>query len=269
MGPVKSVGGTSLSSQKRPFREQTGAEAYSPGLSRNFGQGVFGFHPYSRSEQGRLLNRLPCSGRRANEQEVVVLTTRDEAQAASLSPRGHLSRVTKLFGRPWAEYDAARNRLRATDSSAAVPDWCFAPQTFSVVLAQNILERQNRYIYADRIVDEQDLKDFLAQLQLMTDFHVLASWRAGQGIYHLHPAIVQELWSTPLTGDLPTEIFQALPEWCVYIPLPDLELKGKPKDLQGFFAQLDWSNSSNHLLLSLGDQPQTPSVGMAEDRVVG
>jgi hypothetical protein len=43
-----------------------------------------------------------------------------------------------------------------------------------------------------------------------------AAWRATQGIYRLHPEVLESVWRTPLNGNLPVELFFHLPEWCVY-----------------------------------------------------
>jgi len=65
----------------------------------------------------------------------------------------------------------------------------------------------------------------------------LVSWRATQGIYEFHPELLPSLRDTPLSGDLPTELFYRLPEWCVYISTPGIEAPGKP--VLGFFAFLE------------------------------
>jgi hypothetical protein len=48
----------------------------------------------------------------------------------------------------------------------------------------------------------------------------LCAWRMGKGVYRFDPDLLQELWETPVTGEIPGEILLHLPEWCVYLELP-------------------------------------------------
>lgn len=63
----------------------------------------------------------------------------------------------------------------------------------------------------------------------------LAAWRPTKGIYCFDPELSEELMSTPITGDLPCDVFFHLPEWCVYVETPQQEKNGA----YGFFAYLD------------------------------
>src|SRR5262249_31771482 len=49
----------------------------------------------------------------------------------------------------------------------------------------------------------------------------LFAWRATQGIYHFDPTLAAELQATPLTGSIPVEVLQNLPEWCTYLAFPE------------------------------------------------
>lgn len=60
----------------------------------------------------------------------------------------------------------------------------------------------------------------------------LAAWRATQGIYRIHPTLLEELLQTPITADIPVDVLLRLPEWCVYVELPGPEFVG-------FFAYLE------------------------------
>lgn len=65
----------------------------------------------------------------------------------------------------------------------------------------------------------------------------LAAWRATQGIYRFHPALLAELLDTPIAGDLPTEVLTRMPAWCVYVETAGALIWGLP--LRGFFAFLE------------------------------
>jgi hypothetical protein len=67
----------------------------------------------------------------------------------------------------------------------------------------------------------------------------LCAWRMGKGVYRFDPDLLQELWETPVTGEIPGEILLRLPEWCVYLELSGRAL-GKDMHVQGCFAFVDW-----------------------------
>lgn len=54
-------------------------------------------------------------------------------------------------------------------------------------------------------------------------------WRITRGVYKFHPEMERAITSTPISGDLPTEIFKRLPEWSIYIEY-EINL------IKGFFA---------------------------------
>ncbi len=59
-----------------------------------------------------------------------------------------------------------------------------------------------------------------------------------QGIYRFDPTVLDALWTTPVTGDIPTEVLHHQPEWCVYITTPGKNWGGAL--LHGFFAHLEY-----------------------------
>jgi len=82
----------------------------------------------------------------------------------------------------------------------------------------------------------------------------VASWRASQGIYRIHPALINELSDTPL-DEVPSEWLYRIPEWCVFVEIED----------GGFFAHLESDANNGHPELRLwvvppdGD-PQYPVI---------
>ncbi|MDD2162540.1 hypothetical protein N1078_18430 [Pseudomonas sp. MIL19] len=66
----------------------------------------------------------------------------------------------------------------------------------------------------------------------------LGTWRYSQGIYRFDPDLLSALTATELSGDLPCELFQRLPEWCVYVETPGLSWLESP--LHGFWAHMEW-----------------------------
>jgi len=109
------------------------------------------------------------------------------------------------------------------------PDWCFLPISaiFSIVICQS------GYFNLDIHDPQQQL--------LLNDIgalSALAPWRVTQGVYRFDPNVYQEVIKTPITGNIPHEILYQLPEWCVYIETPELEIFGAP--IFGFFAYLEY-----------------------------
>ena len=69
----------------------------------------------------------------------------------------------------------------------------------------------------------------------------LAAWRMTQGVYCFDETLFCELFKTSLEGEIPVEVFRRLPEWCLYVDIPD-SLAGFHDSLQsvyGFFVYRD------------------------------
>lgn len=85
----------------------------------------------------------------------------------------------------------------------------------------------------------------------ISNFTTLACWRMTQGIYRLDPAIYEHVVDTPLTGDLPVDVFERLPEWCVYVETPGVSVPTQDGDsvpMLGAFARLDQSPDGGRYL---------------------
>ena len=84
----------------------------------------------------------------------------------------------------------------------------------------------------DEELDDNEAGLLEMEIAILT---ALAAWRPTKGIYCFDPELSEELMSTPITGDLPCDVFFHLPEWCVYVETPQQEKNGA----YGFFAYLD------------------------------
>lgn len=80
----------------------------------------------------------------------------------------------------------------------------------------------------------------------------LVAWRATKGVYRFAPELLAELIETPLSGHLPDELLERLPEWCVYV-----DLNGA-LSLSGFYAHLerDANNGRRELRLVLDTEKE-------------
>lgn len=75
--------------------------------------------------------------------------------------------------------------------------------------------------------------------------HLFGTWRNSLGIYRIDKDVFNQLMQSPIPPDAPSNIFTRLPEWCVYIELPQnqdsfsIKKDGVSVDMLGFWALLD------------------------------
>lgn len=156
-------------------------------------------------------------------------------------PLAHLTELGRRHPTVWKGVDHLRS-LRGSELPAW-PTWCYLPLAGGIAAAT-----QGRNPTS---LDEQ--------LQVARDaatITALAAWRQTKGIYQFHPDLLDALWDTPVTGDLPTQVLKRLPEWCVYIPL-ERELS-KTETLHGAWAHLEWDANDHseelRLLLDINNE---------------
>jgi hypothetical protein len=143
-------------------------------------------------------------------------------------PNIYITRLAQEFPGCWQDVDTLR--AQRGKKLPQWPDWCFLPMAG----AYGIVGKHN--------------PDNLPAIAALA---AVAAWRVTQGIYDIHPAVVRALESTPLSGDIPTEVLHRMPEWCVYIRTPG-------RAMAGFFALLEWdANSGREELRLTLDYPPT------------
>ena len=146
-----------------------------------------------------------------------------------LRPGNILQSITRLYSDAWKQVDEFRARRKELGGWA---DWCFLPlaATYAIVSKGNTIRSPN-------------------QARNIGILGALAAWRVTKGIYRFDPTTFDALWTTPVTGDIPTEVLFHLPEWCVYIPTPDQTWQGGT--LNGFFAHLEYDMNDRRTELRL------------------
>jgi hypothetical protein len=132
----------------------------------------------------------------------------------------HVSAVNRKYPKAWQQVD----ELRAQRGKQLPdwPPWCFMPLSGAYAI----------------VTGGRDDVEVTA-----TDVGVvgaLAAWRVTKGIYDFDPTVFENLWQTPVTGDIPAEVLVRLPEWCCYVPFPEVRsvLSDIP-DCHGFFVHLE------------------------------
>ena len=115
------------------------------------------------------------------------------------------------------------------------PEWCYVPLAGAYAVVSGGGD--------NRVAPEQGMD--IGRLA------ALAAWRMTKGVYCFDEDVLAELWGTPLTGELPSELLLRLPEWCVYIETGGREVMGAA--LHGFYAHLesDTNDGSRELRLLL------------------
>lgn len=79
-------------------------------------------------------------------------------------------------------------------------------------------------------------------------FAALVAWRYSQGIYHFDEELLNSLVSAGLDNSLTLDRLASLPEYCVYISLPEKFLETLP-DTTGALAYHDFNFSTKQLVL--------------------
>lgn len=135
-----------------------------------------------------------------------------------------LADYSRAYPNAWEQAEMFRN-----EADADWPAWCYLPMGgwYSIICDQNDV---------DRLTIESDLAD-LAPLTAM------GAWRYTQGIYRFNATLFDELSKTSDVGTLPADVLLRLPEWCVYVELPEGFDHGLDV-LHGFFAYLEHDMNS-------------------------
>lgn len=134
-------------------------------------------------------------------------------------PLEHLHDLSTRYPGAWRDFEQMR-----ADRGTSLPDWpewCYVPLAGAYAVVSG--GGDNR-VAPERGADIGRLA-------------ALAAWRMTKGVYRFDEDILAELWGTPLTGELPSELLLRLPEWCVYIETGGREVMGAA--LHGFYAHLE------------------------------
>lgn len=164
-----------------------------------------------------------------------------------------MSRIADKYPKIWTRLDSHRTQ--------AIQKFQWNSRCYLPVPVMNIFLGQERLaeLPADVQFSSRDeiLKSLFTEERCADALHisVLAAWRLTQGIYRYHPDVLEALWDTPVTGDIPSEVLHALPEWCVYIETPH-----RPKwydvPMDGFFALFDYDQQTEMLRFVIDSEGQ-------------
>ena len=142
-------------------------------------------------------------------------------------PKEVIRRVHSLFPQMFRQIEKARwdnVALERAGKIAPRPDfaWGHFPAVLNAINAE--------------ISDEEYRRTEIKALKICLP--TLAVWRLTQGIYQFDPTLFESLQHSELKGKFPVELLYRLPEWGLYVPLPQTtELYGGIRTV-GFFASL-------------------------------
>ena len=104
------------------------------------------------------------------------------------------------------------------------PEWCFLPVAgwYSIVSSHYKVP----YLTPNLIQDVPVIS-------------ALGAWRYTQGLYQFDSDLAQELMTMPMEGNIPVEVLYRLPEWCIYIQLPE-PIEIDFRTVEGFWTHLEY-----------------------------
>jgi hypothetical protein len=108
-------------------------------------------------------------------------------------------------------------------SSAKWPSWCYAP----IELVRGLL------VGAAENSGIRNPKPLLTDLVAVA---ILAAWRTTQGIYVFDPDAQHDIWNTPVSGDIPSDVLFHLPQWCCFVSAP---MRVFDEEVLGFLVSLN------------------------------
>lgn len=112
------------------------------------------------------------------------------------------------------------------------PGWCYVPLAAGVAAVTGGADLDG--------LDANERADWAHDAAVVT---ALSAWRQTKGVYVLDPDLLEALWSTPLTGDVPSAVLKRLPEWCVYVHLADRPMG--QEIASGFWTHLEADVDTN------------------------
>ncbi len=178
---------------------------------------------------------------------------------------GHFRRASTLFSTIWSKAQTLRNEY-----SAKFPELArvvFLPADSGINLLQQLRSVPK---YGDTLrlpTQDERLTNSLSlrgtpwlRRADKVDIEVqdeaaalvgLAAWRWTKGIYRFDETLALELQKTEIRGQLPIQLMERLPDYCVYIETPNMVFEEIP--LHGFFAYLDIDTSGQRWVVFLLD----------------
>ncbi|ABI60739.1 hypothetical protein Neut_2535 (plasmid) [Nitrosomonas eutropha C91] len=131
----------------------------------------------------------------------------------------HLHVVSRMY----PDLTTLVNKFR---SQRELPNWCF-------LSLNDWLEIEFEQYPHNALIEQVSNAAKLA---------AIGTWRYSQGIYQINEDLFTALIASPISSILPSEVFYRLPEWSIYIEIPESQWMGE--SLFGFWAHLEWDKKA-------------------------
>lgn len=100
-----------------------------------------------------------------------------------------------------------------------------------------------------------------AQFHILSVISAVGAWRMTQGIYRVDPALYDPLLKSEFSGDIPSDVLYQIPEWCVFIETPGIQLNGDPVTGAWVHLEADQASGKTELrIVTLGERTIMPFV---------
>jgi hypothetical protein len=136
-------------------------------------------------------------------------------------PVKYLTAVSQRYPGIWRSVDQLRANRDKVAQHHDWPTWCYLPLPGAAgIITSPTLDDGQENIEAACVA-------------------TLAGWRLAKDIYIFDETVLEELWNTPIEGNIPIDVLYRLPTLCAYVAFPsprDVE-DGK---LHGFFVHLNY-----------------------------
>lgn len=148
-------------------------------------------------------------------------------QQEILSPLKWLQLYNQKYPSAWKIIDSFRQQ-QGKGNICRWPNWCFCPLAGA---------------YA--AVTGGQISFDITRASDISSVGALAGWRQSKGIYRVDKEIFDSLSDTTINGEIPSEVLYKLPQWCVYVEIPE-GAKFNPQQAKGFFAFLEYDARDFH-----------------------
>jgi len=150
-----------------------------------------------------------------------------------LRPLEHLNNLSRRYPEAWKQVDIFRQGKG--NDLPDWPDWCFMPMAawYSVVANNAGIDRLPLHLIGD-----------------VAHLAAIGTWRYSQGVYRFDPETANALSDTVLHGEMPVDVIFRLPEWSLYIEMPE-DYQWDKKRLFGFWAHLEYDINTHQRELRL------------------
>jgi hypothetical protein len=165
-----------------------------------------------------------------------------------MTPNEHLTYYSRLFPDAWKKADMLRDG-RGSPDYPDWPGWCFLP-----ISAWNTIID---------VIPNNFTPENIALAANTANLAALGAWRYTQGIYRFHPQLYEALINTPHSNEMPIDVLMRLPEWCIYIEVPQTFVT-QELPVAGFFVYLEFDKFPElRFVFNIIDLDATSNTGYA------